>query len=74
MHILHFSILRNHISFLSNAPHIVKFKFQEIKNTVRVPSKMKLAKNPVFPQFQQIYRDFVICFESYVYFLASENN
>ena len=35
-------------SFLSNAPHIIKLKFQEIKNTVRVPSRMKLAKNPVF--------------------------
>ena len=24
--------------------------------------------------FQQIYGDFVICFEVYVYFLASEND
>ena len=62
-------------SFLSNAPHIIKLKFQEIKNTVRVPSRMKLTKNPVFCSlFQQIYGEFVICFEIYVYFLSSEDD
>ena len=35
-------------SFLSNAPYIIKLKFQEIKNTVRVPSRMKITKNSVF--------------------------
>ena len=56
--------------FLSNALHIIKLKFQEIKNTVRVPSRMKLNQKPCFSQaslFQQMYGDF----EIYVYFLAS---
>ena len=44
MYILFFLILRNHISFLSNVPHIIKLKFQKIKNTARVPPGIKLAK------------------------------
>ena len=53
-----------------------KTKILEIKNTVRVPSRMKITKNPVFfSLFQQIYGDFFfICFEIYVYFLASEDD
>ena len=35
-------------SFLSNALHIIKVKFQGIKNTVRVPSRMKVTKKHVF--------------------------
>ena len=62
-------------SFLSNAPHIIKLKFYEIKNTVRVPARIKLTKKPCFSSlFQQIYGDFVICIEIYVYFLASEDD
>ena len=34
--------------FISNASHIIKLKFGEIKNTVRVFLKIKLAKYPVF--------------------------
>ena len=62
-------------SFLSNVPHIIKLKFKEIKNTVRVPSRIKLPKTIFFfTLFQQIYGDFVISFEIYVYFLASEDD
>ena len=35
-------------SFLSVAPHIIELKFYENKNTVRLPSRMKLTKNPAF--------------------------
>ena len=36
---------------------------------------MKLTKKHCFPSlFQQIYGDFVICFEIYVYFLDSEDD
>ena len=42
------SILRNHISFLSNAPHIIKLKFRKLKTLFECPQEMKLAKNPVF--------------------------
>ena len=62
-------------SFKCTTHTIIKLKFEEIKNTVRVPSRMKLTKIPVFlPLIQQIYGDSVICFEIYVYFLASEND
>ena len=44
---LYLLILWNHISFLSNAPHIITLKSLEFK-TVRVLSRMKPAKNPVF--------------------------
>ena len=51
-----FSIFRNYFSFLLDAPHIIKPKFQEIKNTVRVPSRMRLIPKPLFSSlFQQIY-------------------
>ena len=42
-----FSNLRNYISFLANVPHII-IKFGGIKNSVEVPSRMKLAKKSVF--------------------------
>ena len=51
-----------------------KTKILGIKNTVRVPSRVKLIKNPFSSVFQQIYGDFVICFEMYVYCLASEDD
>ena len=34
--------------FFPNVPHIIKLKFKGIKNTVRVPSRMKITKNLVF--------------------------
>ena len=35
---------------------------------------MRLTKTGFSSLFQQIYGDFVICFEIHVYFLASEND
>ena len=71
MYIITFFNFYKSFSFLSNAPHIIKLKFWEIKDTVRVSSRKKLTKNPII---QQIYGDFVICFEIYVYILVSEDN
>ena len=48
MYILFYSVLRNHVSFLSTAPQVIKLPIYKIKNTVRVSSRMKLAKNSVF--------------------------
>ena len=62
------------LSFLSDAPHIIKLKFQEIKNTVST-LKNEAYQNLCFSSlFQQTYGDFVICFEIYEYFLAFEND
>ena len=65
---------RNHIFFLSNAPHIIKIKILGNEKTLfRAPSRMKLAKNPLFYHFSNL-QDFVICFDLYESFLASEND
>ena len=53
---------------------MIKQKFYEIKNTVRVPSRMKITKNPVFLHyFSKLMGFFLFCFEIYVYFIASED-
>ena len=61
-YVLFFSILRIHFSFLSNAPHIIKLKFYEIKNTVRVPSRMKITKNPAFLHYFSKFMGILILF------------
>ena len=69
MHILYFSILINHISFppfLSNAPHIVKLSFRKL-NTVREPSRMKLAKKPVFPHNSSKFMGILLFVLKYLY-------
>ena len=67
------SILRNHISFLLNASHIIKLKFSEIKNTVRVSSRMKRTKNPVVLHNFSKFMGILLFVLKYIYFLASEN-
>ena len=62
-------------SFLSNAPLIIKLKFWEIKNTVRMLSRMKLTTNPVFLQyFSKFMGILLFVFKNNVYFLASEDD
>ena len=54
-------------SFLSNAPRILKLKFYEIKNTVRVPSRMQLNKNPVFLHYFSKFMGILIFVLKYMY-------
>ena len=62
-----FSNSQKSFSFLSNAPHISKLKFKEIKNTVRVPSRMKLTKNPVFLHYFSKFMGILIFVLKYMY-------
>ena len=55
-------------SFLSNAPHIIKLKSYEIKNTVRVPSRMQLTKNPVFLHYYSKFMGILLFVLKYMYF------
>ena len=62
-----FSNSQKSFSFLSNAPHILKLKFWEIKNTVRVPSTMKLTKNLVFLHYFSKFMGILIFVLKYMY-------
>ena len=54
-------------SFLSNAPHIIKQKFEEIENTVRVPSRMKLTENLVFLHYFSKFMGILFFVLNYMY-------
>ena len=54
-------------SFLPNAPHIIKLKFYEIKNTVRVPSRMNLTKNPIFLHYFSKFMGILLFVLKYMY-------
>ena len=54
-------------SFLSSAPHLIKLKFLEIKNTVRVPSGIKLTKNPVLLHYFSKFLGILLFVLEYTY-------
>ena len=43
-----FSILTNHISFFTNAPHIIKQNFRKLKTLLEYPQEWNLPKNLFF--------------------------
>ena len=62
-----FSNSQKSFSFLSNVPHIIKLKFKEIKNTVRVPSRMKLTKNHIFLHYFSKFMGILLFVLKYMY-------
>ena len=65
VHVIFFNSQKS-FSFLSNAPHIIKLKFSEMKNTARVPSRMRLTKNPVFLHYFSKFMG-ILLFLKYMY-------